>query len=346
MDIVVSEHLSRTLPERLAHHKGAVLVADPDTRKAIGETTFIKLCDALNARSVMLPTHPKASIEHADAIAEALQDAPLAVAIGSGTINDLTKYAAHTCGIPYVSIATAPSMNGYSSSTASLIEKGYKHSFNATAPVAIYVDTYVLANAPTRMIAAGVGDTLCRSTVEADWRLAHSKGKAIYDENIMAPLREAETELFTHIDKISKRDTGAIARLWHALLAGGNAMRTHGSSMPASQGEHMIAHAMEAQTGSSGKLHGEEIAVTTLTMARVQEQLLPSLKEDATWIGEHRRSADSLVQALISAGCPVTPETLGWDRLAYSMIVNNTWRTRDRYGFLTLAAEQGITIKV
>lgn len=344
MDIVVSEHLSRTLPERLAPHKGALLVADPDTRKAIGETTFIKLCDALDARSVMLPARPKASIEHANAIAEALQDAPFAIAIGSGTINDLTKYAAHTCGIPYIAIATAPSMNGYSSPTASLIENGYKHSFAATAPITLYADTYVLAEAPARMIAAGVGDTLCRSTVEADWRLAHSKGKAIYEESIMAPLREAETELFTHIDKVAKRDTGVIELLWNALLAGGDAMRTHGSSMPASQGEHMIAHAMEAQTGSSGRLHGEEIAVTTLTMARLQEQLLPSL-EDAAWIGEHRRSADSLTQALTSAGCPITPEALGWDMLAYSMIVNNTWRTRDRYGFLTLAAEQGIQIK-
>ena len=338
MEIVVSEHLCRSLPERLEQHRGAVIVADPATRAAVGEDIFLHLVEAMRATVHMLPFSPKPQ----QSIALSIPEAPSMLAIGSGTINDLVKFAAHTRHVPYAVIATAPSMNGYTSSTASLIENGHKQSLQATAPIAVYADTHVLAHAPTRMIAAGVGDTLCRSTVEADWRLAHIRGKAQYEDAIMAPLREAEHALLPHTARLKARDTGTIALLWDALIAGGNAMRTHGSSMPASQGEHMIAHAMEATYGHNGSLHGEDIAVATLTMVRLQEMLKPMLRRDAQWITEHSIAPETLQKALADAGCPLTPEAIGWDKEAYKTTVNNAWKTRDRYGFLAFAAELGV----
>lgn len=345
MQIVVSEHLLPTLPDRLSARRGALIVADPSTYEAIGEVTIRALTETLGARLHMLPASSKASMENAHTITQALADHPCAIAIGSGSVNDLVKYAAHRKAIPYDIIATAPSMNGYNSPTASLIEQGHKHSFPATAAAGVYADIGVLAAAPLRMISAGIGDTLCRSTVEADWRLAHVKGKAEYDDSIMEPVRHAEQELMKHIAQTKERDPGLIYVLWNALIAGGEAMHIHGSSMPASQGEHMIAHAMESQIGTQGTLHGEEIAVTTLTMARLQETILPLLGTDAEWVGEHMHSAETLEHALREAGCPVTPEALGWEKVAYVMTVNNSWRTRDRYGFLAFAAQQDITVQ-
>lgn len=341
MEIVVSEHLLRTLPERLMRHEGGLIVADTHTQAAVGEHTIQTLCETLKARLWLFPEPPKASLENSRLLQKALTNASSAIAVGSGTINDIVKHASHAAGVEYSVIATAPSMNGYSSSTASIIDNGHKRSFEATAPVGIYADLDVLAHAPTRMIAAGIGDVLCRSTVEADWRLAHSLKKAIFEESIMAPVREAEKEMLAYTSHIKAGDKGAIKLLWQALIAGGDAMRAHHSSMPASQGEHMIAHAMEAEHGANGSLHGEDIAVCTLFMAALQDALLkhPTLSTYATWISEHSHSIDTLRKALLAGGCPLTPEANGWDADSFKRTANEAWKTRDRYGFLHLAAE-------
>jgi glycerol-1-phosphate dehydrogenase [NAD(P)+] len=56
----------------------------------------------------------------------------------------------------------------------------------------------------------------------------------------------------------------------------GFGMTICGGSYPASQGEHLIAHYIEMTMDPRlpASFHGEQIAVTTLTMARLQELLL------------------------------------------------------------------------
>ena len=56
------------------------------------------------------------------------------VAVGSGTINDLCKYAAAKDGKPYVVFATAPSMNGYTSMNAAITVDGHKKTLPAATP--------------------------------------------------------------------------------------------------------------------------------------------------------------------------------------------------------------------
>jgi glycerol-1-phosphate dehydrogenase [NAD(P)+] len=342
MCFVVKSHLLGELPERIAAlSDGAfLLVADRNTALALGPEPLQRIQDATRAQLHVFTQEPQATRAQAEALLPQMQRASFAIAIGSGTLNDLVKYASHKTGIPYGVIATAPSMNGYTSPTASLIDSGgLKHSFSAHAPAALFADIDILAAAPARMIAAGVGDTLCRSTVEADWRLAHTRGKAVFDESIMAPLRAAEQALFAHTARVAARDPGAIRLLWDALIAGGNAMRAHGSSMPASQGEHMLAHLMESHYPESALLHGEAIAVTTCYMAQLQERLLPTLGDKAVWIGEHRHHPDALRAALAAAGCPTTAEAVGWDAGALEAIAKTAWQTRDRYTFLNMLAE-------
>ena len=48
------------------------------------------------------------------------------LAVGSGTLNDVTKYVSARTGIPYVIAATAPSMDGYASTVAPTILDGFK----------------------------------------------------------------------------------------------------------------------------------------------------------------------------------------------------------------------------
>lgn len=383
MEIVVSEHLLASLPERLATHArgDVVIIADPDTRAAIGADTLKQIAAASKAVTKILKD-PKPTLLLGDTLAARLKKARFAIAIGSGTINDLVKYAAHHAGIPYAVIATAPSMNGYSSATASLERDGFKHSFPATAPVAIYADLGVLARAPKSLRASGMGDTLCRSTVQADWRLAHKLLAIPYDDRYFAELKPWEEELRAHPALVAQGDTGIMRVLFRALIAAGNAMREHGSSMPASQGEHMIAHTMEYRGHRSFTRHGEEIAVTSLTMARLQygyllddrlrvrpleprEELwrhFPSsfrqafqhkqLAQEALlekewlpirdWIMEDFIIPSELETILRKAGCRTTPPAIGWNMEDYQATYPLAYLTRDRFTFLDVAAMAGL----
>lgn len=383
MEIVVSEHLSATLPERLAAHAkhGVVIVADPDTRDALGKDTCKRIAEATRGVTKILKD-PKATLDTAEALAERLKKARFAIAIGSGTINDLVKYAAHQAGIPYAVIATAPSMNGYTSSTASLQRERFKQSFNAAAPIAVYADLGVLARAPLALRASGMGDTLCRSSVESDWKLAHKLLGTPYDESYFTALRPWEKELLTYPQLVQQGDPGIMRVLFRALLAGGDAMRTHGSSMPASQGEHMIAHTMEYLGHPSLTYHGEEIAVTSMTMARLQYGFLLSdrvrvgriepkeelwarfpsnfreafarkqLSKDALlekewedirdWISETFVPPITLEAALKKAGCRTSATSIGWVMEEYQNAYKLAYITRDRFTFLDLAVMNGM----
>jgi glycerol-1-phosphate dehydrogenase [NAD(P)+] len=64
-----------------------------------------------------------------------------------------------------------------------------------------------------------------------------------------------------------------VACLARALILAGLGMTCCGGSFSTSQGEHLISHYLELR-GSAGGLHGEQIGVTTITMARLQERLL------------------------------------------------------------------------
>ncbi|MDQ3654938.1 MAG: iron-containing alcohol dehydrogenase, partial [Chloroflexota bacterium] len=78
---------------------------------------------------------------------EAAGESVLPLAVGSGSINDLTKRAAHEAGLPYIAVATAASMDGYAASGAALIHEGVKQTFGCDAPVAVIADLDVLCAA-------------------------------------------------------------------------------------------------------------------------------------------------------------------------------------------------------
>jgi glycerol-1-phosphate dehydrogenase [NAD(P)+] len=220
----------------------------------------------------------RAELPHAEALAEKAKKYDTLLAIGSGTVNDLTKYAAATAGKPYAIIATACSMNGYTSANASLEMLEAKKSFAARPPVFVIGDTDILANAPKRLTRAGLGDTLCRSTVEADMLLSHHLFDTPYPRELFDVLRGHEEKLLPGIMNNRDSERDFIESLFLALLDAGDAMTSYGSSAVASQGEHMIAHTLELKYGSELRelLHGELVALATLTMSRLQQRAVLS----------------------------------------------------------------------
>ena len=253
------------------------VVADDDTYAALGRRVERALGSRFAVQSVVLGRAP-----HADTATVAQLGAVLdprteaVVAVGSGTINDLCKMAALARGCPQVVFATAPSMNGYTSLSASITEAGLKRSVRAATPVGAFFDLSVLAAAPIRLIRAGLGDSLCRPTAQADWLLAHLLLDLPYREAPFAMLAGDEAALLAQPDALVAGDLAAMRHLVRTLVLSGFGMTISGGSYPASQGEHLISHYIDMMGPPDlpAAFHGEQTGVCALAMARLQDRIL------------------------------------------------------------------------
>lgn len=249
------------------------IVSDNNTLPILGHTIERALTGIKQVMHIILPNTPIPDIHTVEHIRTASSTADTLIAVGSGTINDLCKYASFLDRKPYIIFGTAPSMNGYCSPTASIIQNHSKKSVTAQLPKAVFLDLNVMRAAPLRLAKSGLGDSICRSTCQADWLLSHLLLDSFYSDTPFEWLKPMEEELHIAAKHIPKRDPEAIKILCETLILSGMAMYICGGSYPASQGEHMIAHLMDSQYPHQS-YHGEQIAVTTLTMAALQDMVI------------------------------------------------------------------------
>jgi glycerol-1-phosphate dehydrogenase [NAD(P)+] len=252
------------------------VVSDAVTHDVLGARIERALRTIAHVDSVVLPSHPHADGPTVEAVRTGSASADALIAVGSGTVNDLAKFAAARDGKPYAVFATAPSMNGYTSANAAITVDGHKKTLPAALARGVFVDLAIFAAAPPRMIRAGLGDSLCRPTAQVDWLLSHHALGTPYRSAPFALLAADEPLLFAAPEGLLAGDLDAMRALAHTLVLSGIGMTLCGSSAPASQGEHLISHYVDMKTpsGRAPYLHGEQVAVATLTMAHLQESLL------------------------------------------------------------------------
>jgi len=224
--------------------------------------------------NILILKNPKPDEDSIARIITNSHDKRAIVGFGSGTINDLCKISSYRRDIPYIIFASAVSMNGYASKNASIITSGRKNSVLAHLPTAIYLDLDLLINSPKRMIKAGIGDSICISTCKFDWLLSNLLLDSYYNEEAFDLISDLYQKLLNYDDKIN--DKNFIILLAKILINSGISMTISGGSYPASQSEHLIAHYLEIKYPEimENSLHGEQIAVTTLTIAKIQEKFL------------------------------------------------------------------------
>jgi glycerol-1-phosphate dehydrogenase [NAD(P)+] len=247
--IVVADHAYAALAE-FAGARGwreAVAVMDANTEEAAGEAVAREL--ALAGIPVARLSYAQRSGLRADhealaAAREAIGARPDAgvVAVGSGVITDLTRYAAELAGRGFVSVPTAASMDGYASSVAALELKGVKVTLPARAPDAIFADPATIASAPAELTRAGLGDLLGKASARTDWLAAHLLYGELYceavDARVLGPLREAARPA----GALLAGDPEVVEGLLEGLLQSGIAMAMVGTSRPASGCEHHASH--------------------------------------------------------------------------------------------------------
>jgi glycerol-1-phosphate dehydrogenase [NAD(P)+] len=254
------------------------VVADADTWDAMGARVAAALRRLGPVREVLLD-RPHADLATVADLTERLRGVATPVAVGSGTLNDLTKYVTAQDGRRYAVFGTAASMNGYTSTTASMtLASGLKVSLPAHGPAGFFVDLAVNAAAPRRLAAAGFGDCLCRSVAQVDWWMSHRLlGTAYWSEPYEIETPD-EALLMARAARVGAGDPAAIGYLHRVLTLCGLGIAFTGVSHHGSMGEHQISHYMDCFAGPRhpGTLHGHQVGVASLVMARIQARMLAS----------------------------------------------------------------------
>ena len=183
------------------------------------------------------------------------------VGLGGGRPIDIAKQAGFNNDIPFISIPTAASHDGFGSARASIRRDGRKTSMQAIPPIAVVADTAIISKAPKRLLGAGVGDIISNQTAVLDWKLAGQK--ADYSE-YAAALSEMAAELVEKdIEKVASGKEEGVRLVVKALISSGVAMSIAGTSRPASGGEHKFSHWLDSNYDNPA-LHGEQCGLGSI----------------------------------------------------------------------------------
>ena len=202
-----------------------------------------------------------ANIDELERVESFSDDIDFLVGLGGGRPIDLAKQAGFNKDIPFISIPTAASHDGFGSARASIRRDGRKTSMQAIPPIAVVADTEIISKAPKRLLAAGVGDIISNQTAVLDWKLAGQK--ADYSE-YAAALSEMAAELVENdIAKVASGKEEGVRLVVKALISSGVAMSIAGTSRPASGGEHKFSHWLDSNCNTPA-LHGEQCGLGSI----------------------------------------------------------------------------------
>lgn len=261
------------------------------------------------------------------------------LAVGSGTLNDVTKYVSARTGIPYVIAATAPSMDGYASTVAPTILDGFKTTLPAVYPAAIVADVDILKDAPMPMLTAGFGDIIGKFTSLADWRLSHQLNGEYYCPEVAGVIEAAVETCAANAKALAQREPQAIQAVAEALILSGLAMGMVGVSRPASGAEHQMAHYWEMDAlrrGEEHPLHGNAVGVGTVLAASLYEMAAEYLPQ-----GFAAPDKGQILACLQAAGSCADPKELGIRRELCLESLLHAMELRDRFTVQKLLEQKG-----
>jgi glycerol-1-phosphate dehydrogenase [NAD(P)+] len=265
----------------LRHFPGpACLMADERGWAAAGpqvEAALAAAGIATRRHIIAARPRPKPTVDLADSLRATLRPGETPIAIGSGVMNDVVKHAAFTAGIPYMCVATAASMDGYTSAGAPLSEKGFKKTIPCRPARVLLADLDVIAAAPPEMTGWGYGDLAGKVPAGGDWIIADALGIEAIDDVAWPMVQDGLSGWLAHPDRIAAGDAKALEGLFQGLTLVGLAMEAHGSSRPASGADHQIAHLWEMDDlhhRGERVSHGACVSVGTMAVLRMYDWLL------------------------------------------------------------------------
>lgn len=207
------------------------------------------------------------------------------VAVGAGTVHDITRYCAYERNLPFVSCPTAASVDGFCSSVAAMTWNGCKKTVTTRAPRFVAADLDVIARAPLFLARSGFGDMVGKYVALSDWKISALLTGEYYCKEISGMMEEATNAVLDSAKGIAQGETAAFEKLTYGLLLSGLAMQLMGNSRPASGAEHHISHLIETAPANLGistdALHGEKVGVATILASAEYHRL--AHKEKIEW---------------------------------------------------------------
>lgn len=204
-------------------------------------------------------------------------DVEVLIAVGSGTIHDIARYCAHERGIPFVSVPTAASVDGFCSTVAAMTWYGFKRTIPTVAPEIVVADVDIIKNAPMELVRSGVGDIMAKYIALADWRMAHELTGEYLCQTIYDITKTAADTVMESVPGILSGDKKAYENVTYALIMSGLAMQLMGNSRPASGAEHHVSHLIEMEPEHLEvrfpAMHGEKTGVGAVLVSRKYHEL-------------------------------------------------------------------------
>lgn len=196
--------------------------------------------------------------------------------VGSGTLTDIVRFSSHRAGMPFISLPTAPSVDGFASTGCALTIQKYKQTIMAAAPVGIFADLDTLTRAPRPLIASGFGDMFGKYTALADWPISYHIAGEAFSQELADRSRRALQICVDQVPVLHGQWENAMQKLMEGLVEEGICMLLQGNSRPASGAEHVISHFWEMKLAREGRppvFHGAKVGLATILVARYYELL-------------------------------------------------------------------------
>jgi glycerol-1-phosphate dehydrogenase [NAD(P)+] len=285
-EVLYQPHAINALPAvcaRVVDTRSVAVIMDARTREVAG----LSICKALivadwQVRALLVPDPAKGKSPVCDDItkntlADTIGDAGLLISVGGGVMTDLARWIAMDKRLPFISFATAASMNGYTSGNIAASVGGVKVIVDGKPPLVVASDPAIIRRAPWELTASGLGDILAKSVSSADWLLNHLLFGDYYCARSVNLIAEIEPLYLMRPANLKARSARAIEALYQGLLLTGAAMTMAGTSAPASGGEHLISHTLDMMSSLDGHehdLHGRQVGIGTLLAAELYRRVL------------------------------------------------------------------------
>lgn len=277
-----AEMFSQLFPGRKA-----VIVADDNTWEVAGKDAQKSLDDAgIESVDAYIFSSEDfyAEWKHVEVLKAFLENYDaVAIAVGSGVINDTVKYVSSLLGRRYMCVGTAASMDGFTAYGASITKDGNKQTFDCPAPLGFVMDSAIAAAAPKELAASGYADLIAKIPAGADWMLAEVVGSEKIDEFAWNLVQNGLKESLADPAAVFAGDVEKTQALAEGLLMSGFAMQAIQSSRPASGTEHQFSHCWDMEDLCyDGKhvSHGFKVGIGTLISTAELEFILEKGLED------------------------------------------------------------------
>ncbi|MBP3300747.1 MAG: iron-containing alcohol dehydrogenase [Clostridia bacterium] len=256
--------------------KTVLLVADENTLAAADGILPALKEEGFHVKKLVYENMKSARVEQVVEIEALAEDVDGIISVGTGSLNDLCRVASFRKKKMFCIFATAPSMDGFASDTAPIIENNFKSSWQAAQPAVIIADTKILAAAPVELKSSGFGDMVAKYIGLVDWKLSTLLTGEYYCENIANLTKTATDRIMDLAERVTENSEEAAGAIMESLVMTGLAMKLAGCSRPASGAEHVVSHYLECYKVIRGiwpDYHGKKVGVATVLLNRAYHNI-------------------------------------------------------------------------